>query len=117
MEALVTIGQTFGEESMSCVLVLGLKITNELRLKKARQVKSKVKSILIIFFGMKGIFTRNSSWQAKQLILQTIVTLHGDYVKICEDLIPNFDGKRTGCCIMTTHCHTLPFSTEFFYQN
>jgi hypothetical protein len=32
------------------------KSPNSLRLKKARQVKSKVKSALIIFFGIEGIF-------------------------------------------------------------
>jgi hypothetical protein len=37
--------QQFGEEGMS----------RALRPKKARQMKSKVRSILIIFFGIKGI--------------------------------------------------------------
>jgi hypothetical protein len=32
-----------------------MKIPNTLRLKKVRQVKNKVKSMLIIFFNIKGI--------------------------------------------------------------
>jgi hypothetical protein len=28
---------------------------------------------------------------------------------MCKDFALNFDDKRTGCCVMTTHCLTLPF--------
>jgi hypothetical protein len=38
---------------------------NPPRPKMARQVKSKVKSMLIIFFDIKYL-TKNTSWQAKQ---------------------------------------------------
>jgi hypothetical protein len=64
-------------------------------------------SMLIIFFDM---FTKNSSWQARQSILHTTVTFYGDCVKICEGFAPNFGDKRTGRCITTTHHLTLPFS-------
>jgi hypothetical protein len=33
-------------------------------------------------------------------------------VIMCEDLTLNFGNRRTGCCIMMTHC----FTSEFFYQ-
>jgi hypothetical protein len=39
------------------------------------------------------------------------VTSYGDYVKMCEDFAPNFDGKRTDCCI------TLLFHQGIFHQN
>jgi hypothetical protein len=35
---------------------------------------------------------------------------------MCEDFTPNFGDKRTGCCITTTHCLTLPFSPGKFDQ-
>jgi hypothetical protein len=45
--------------------------------RKARQVNSKVKSMLIIFFDIKEIIHKNSSWQAKQSVLHTNVELSG----------------------------------------
>jgi hypothetical protein len=46
------------------------KSPNSPRLKKARQVKSEVKSMLI-FLPSKVLFTKNSSWQTKQSVLNT----------------------------------------------
>jgi hypothetical protein len=83
------------------------------RQKKARQVKSKVKSMFIIPYDIK-----NSSWQSKQSVLHTAVTFYGYCVKMHEDFTPNFGNKRTGCCIMTMHRLTLPFSSgNFFTRN
>jgi hypothetical protein len=63
------------------------------------------------------LFTKNSSWQAKQLIPHTLVTLYGD-VKTYEDFTPNFGSKRTGYCIMTTYHLTFPsFTREFLNQD
>jgi hypothetical protein len=46
--------------------------------------KNKVKSMLNIFFDIKGeLFTKNSSWQAKQSIPHTTVTFSGDCAKLC----------------------------------
>jgi hypothetical protein len=39
----------------------------------------------------------------------------GDCVKMCEDFALNFGDKRLGCCIMTPHCLTLPFSPGSFW--
>jgi hypothetical protein len=36
------------------------------------KMKSKVKIMLIIVFDIKGLFTKNSSWQAKQSIPHTV---------------------------------------------
>jgi hypothetical protein len=51
MEILAIIRQEFEEERMSHTRKVKLKV----RLKKVRQVKSKVKSMLIIFLDIKGI--------------------------------------------------------------
>jgi hypothetical protein len=68
------------------------------------------------FFTSKGLFTKNSSSEAKQSISHTTVTFHGDCVKMCEDFDSNFDNIITGCCITTTHCLTLLYFTrEFFF--
>jgi hypothetical protein len=83
------------------------------RPKKGKQVKSKAKSVLNIFFDIKILF-----WQAKQTIPHTTVTFYGDCVEMCEDFTLNFGDKRTGCCIMTTHCLTLHFLPgNFFTKN
>jgi hypothetical protein len=49
------IKQTFREEGMSHTRMLEWEGPNSLRLKRARQVKSKVKSMLIMFFNISGI--------------------------------------------------------------
>jgi hypothetical protein len=81
---------------------------------KGKQVKSKVKSMLMILFDIKGLLAKNSSWQAKQSIPHTTVTLYGECVKICKDFAPNFGNKRTGCCLMTMQHLALPFSPGNF---
>jgi hypothetical protein len=44
-------------------------------LKKERQIKSKIKSMFIIFFNIKEIVHKNSSWRAKRSIPN--ITDHG----------------------------------------
>jgi hypothetical protein len=62
----------------------------------------------------KGLFIKNSSCQTKQSIPHTTVALHGDYVKMWEDLAANFGDERTGSCIMTKHRLIFPFSLVIF---
>jgi hypothetical protein len=58
----------------------------------------------------RGLFTKNSAWKAKQLILHNTVTFYGDCMKVYEDFAPNFGGiLRTSSCIMTTYRLILPF--------
>jgi hypothetical protein len=75
---------------------------NSQRPKKARHVNSKVKSMLIIFFGIK----RNIR---KEFVLagQTVnSTYYYDVLRRLREnvqrLVPNFGDKRIGSCITTT---------------
>jgi hypothetical protein len=97
-ETLAMIKQAFGEESMSHAW----KSPNSLRPEKVRQVKSKVKNMIIIFFDIKQIVH-------KEFVLAGQTMFYGKCVKMCEDFAPNFGDKRTGCCSMTMHRLTLPF--------
>jgi hypothetical protein len=54
-EILAMIKQVFREESMSHTRMFEWKSRNTSRPKRARQMKSKVKNILIILFDIKGI--------------------------------------------------------------
>jgi hypothetical protein len=107
---LAVIKQALGEESVSRTWVFEWKSPNSPRLKKAKRVKSEVKSILIIFIGIKSLFTRNLFWQAKQSISHTTVMFYGNCMKLCDDFAPNFGDKRTGSCIMTAAYLSLPIS-------
>jgi hypothetical protein len=51
----------------------------------------------------RGMFKKNSFWQAIQSIPHTTVMVYVNYVKVCEDFTPNFGDKITGCRIMTRH--------------
>jgi hypothetical protein len=79
-----------------------------------RRVKSKVKSMLIIFLTSREWFTKNLYWQAKQSLLYTTVTFYGDWVKMWEDFASNFGHKWTGCCITTMQRPTLSFHQGIF---
>jgi hypothetical protein len=74
---------------------------------KARQVMSKVKSMLIIFFDIKGIVHEEFVLAGQTAILHTTVTFYSGF-------IPNFGDKRTGHCTLATHRFTLPFSPGNF---
>jgi hypothetical protein len=53
-------------------------------------------------FTSRGIFAKNSSWQAKQSIPHTTVTFYGDCVKICEDFASNFGDKELNVALQRT---------------
>jgi hypothetical protein len=59
-----------------------------------------------------GLFTDNSSWQAKQSILQTTVTFYDDCVKICEEFNPKFGDKKK-LAVASWQC---TFSHFLFHQ-
>jgi hypothetical protein len=92
------------------------KLLTHRELKKAIQVETNVRSILIMFSDIKGIVhkefvlagqTVNSSYRAT-------VSFYGDCLKTCEDFAPIFGCKRTGCGITTTYRLTFPFCTREF---
>jgi hypothetical protein len=76
--------------------------------------EAEVKSMLTIFLTSRRLFTKNSSWQAKQQIPHTTATFHGNCVNMCEDFAPNIGHKRTGSCITTMHRLILPFLSGNF---
>jgi hypothetical protein len=55
---------------------------NSQRPKEMRQLKSKVKSMLKFSLKSGGLFTKYSSWHAKQSISHTTETFYGDCVKM-----------------------------------
>jgi hypothetical protein len=61
--------------------------------------------MLIISFDIKGIdyLQRIHHGRPTESIQHTAVTLYGDRLKMCEDLVQKFGSKRTGCCITTIH--------------
>jgi hypothetical protein len=58
-------------------------------LKKPRPVKSKVKSMLFIFFDIKGTVHKEFVL-AGQSLPHTTVTFYGDCMKMCKDFTLNF---------------------------
>jgi hypothetical protein len=80
-----------------------------------RQVKSFVKSILIIFFHIKDCSQKIRPDRSFLHTTRSSITFYGYCVKMCEDFAPNTGFKRTGCYITTTHHLTLPFSPGNFW--
>jgi hypothetical protein len=64
---------------------------------------------------LRKLVANNSSCQAKQSIPHTTVMFYGYCVKIYEDFFANSGIKGTGCCIITMHHLTLPFSPGSFW--
>jgi hypothetical protein len=109
-ETLAMIRQAFGKESVSHT-----ESPNSSRPRKATQVKSKVKSMLIIFSDVRGVVHKKVVLQAKQSIPSTTVTFYCDCLKMYKDFTLNFGDERTGCCITTVHHRlSLPFFTREF---
>jgi hypothetical protein len=86
--------QASGEERMSYTHMFGWKSPHSPRPKKAGQVNSEVKSMLSSSLTLRGPFTRNSSWQTKQFILDTYVMFYSNCVKMCEYFALNFGDER-----------------------
>jgi hypothetical protein len=82
--------------------------------KKAKRVKSKFKSMLIIFFDLKGIVHKELVLASQAVNLYASVTFYGDCLKVCEDFALNFGDERSGCCIRTTHHLIISSSPEKF---
>ena len=93
-----------------------LKSVTSPRPKKARQVKSNLKSMISLSLTSRGLCTKNLSQQAELWILGSTAKLCGYLVKKYEDIAPNFGENRPGCFTMTTPRLTLPSSPTSFWR-
>jgi hypothetical protein len=75
----------------------------------ARQVKSKVKNMLIIFFAIKRIVHKEFILAGQTVNSTYYCDFYGNCMKTYKDFTLNFGDKRIGCCITTTHHLELPF--------
>jgi hypothetical protein len=66
------------------------------RPKKARQVKGKVKSTLIIFFDNKGIPHKEFALASQTINSAYYCDILRQLHEKCEDFAQNFSDKRTG---------------------
>jgi hypothetical protein len=82
-----------------------------------RQVKAKLRAYLSFSLTSRGLFGKNSSWQAKQLIPHITVMFYADCTKIFKDFAPNFRDKISGSYITKTHRLTLLFHQGFLTKN
>jgi hypothetical protein len=106
------IRQALGEECMSRTRVIQWQIPKSSRQNKASQWRSEVKSILIIFFDIKGVANKEFAFADLTAILHLTPTLYDDRVQACEDFSPDFGDKQT-----IKHCLTLcPSPGNSFYQ-
>jgi hypothetical protein len=72
--------------------------------------------MLIIFFHIKGTVYEEFILAGQAVNSHTTAKFYGDCMKMCEDFAPNFDDKRTDCCITTKHRLKPPFSPVNFWQ-
>jgi hypothetical protein len=79
-----------------------------------RQVKSKVKSTLIIFFDIEGIVHKRFVMAGQTVNSAYYRDTFQQLRENVQRLRPDLCDKRTGCRITTMHCLTLPFSPGNF---
>jgi hypothetical protein len=79
-------------------------------IKMARQAERKVKTMLIIFFKIKGNVYKEFILVGQTISCSYYCDVYSDCMNIYEYLAPNFGDKRLGCCIMTMH-HRLTFQS------
>jgi hypothetical protein len=67
----------------------------------AKQVKSKVRSMLFIFFDIKGIVRQEYVLAGQTVNVHTTVTFYGDWGGNAPTLRFTLWRRRTACCITT----------------
>jgi hypothetical protein len=70
--------------------------------------------MLIIFFDIKRILHKEFVLASQTVNSAYYCAVLHNCMKMCG---PNFGDKRTGCCIMTTHCLTLLFTRQLLTEN
>jgi hypothetical protein len=113
METLIMIRQAFREERNS--RTRKVKTHRDWKSKTGEKQSQEHTHYFLLHQG-DWLFTKDSSWQAKQSILHSTVTFYGDCAKMCTDFAPNFGVKRAGSCIMTMHHLTISFHQGIFDQ-
>jgi hypothetical protein len=87
--------------------------------KKDKTCEDRIQEQFSLFsLTSRGLFTKNSSWQAKQLIPHTTVTFYGNCIKMCEDFAPNF-GRQKDCLLRYDKApsRTSFYTREFLTEN
>jgi hypothetical protein len=69
--------------------------------KRARQVISEDKSMIITFYDIKGTVHKEFVLADHTVNSPYYCDIYGGSVKICKDSASNFGDKRTGCYITT----------------
>jgi transposase len=109
MEMLAMIRQAFGEESMSCTRVFEWHARFRASRTSIEDDQAKSRACSSFSLTSRGLFTKKSSWQAKQSILYATVTFYGD----CENvrrLQPELWGQKN----WLLHHNNAPSHTSFF---
>jgi hypothetical protein len=114
-ETLEMIRQAFGEESMGRTRVFEWHALFRVYQKTRDRWREKSRTCSLFSLTSRGLFTKNSSWQAKKYIPHTTVRFYGDCVKMCIDFAPNFGDWKTDCCVTTTHNLTPSLSCRNFW--
>jgi hypothetical protein len=90
---------------------------NSPRLKQARQVKIKVKRLLILFFDAKEIGHEEFFLAGQIVISAYYCDVLRRLCEICKDFSPKFGDISTGCCFTTTPSGTFFFTGEVLTKN
>jgi hypothetical protein len=112
-QTLALIRQTFREESMCHTR----EVQTHWHRKKWDRWKAKSRVCLTFSLTSRWLFTKNSSWQAKQSVPHTAVTFYGDCMKMCGEDHPELWWQKTGRYItfspgnfFTTNMTAVPHS-------